>query len=93
MFRRAVSCSFCGRSRAEVAELVSGPGVRICAGCVAAAAKVLDGQPLDRSQYIVVRSRFPLRLLRWLRRTLSRNSRVRTPGAPREWHLVHARGS
>jgi ATP-dependent Clp protease ATP-binding subunit ClpX len=27
-------CSFCGKTSAEVGELVEGPGVQICAGCV-----------------------------------------------------------
>jgi len=34
------SCSFCGRS-CEQTELVGGPGVNICAGCVDVAAQVL----------------------------------------------------
>jgi hypothetical protein len=79
MFRRSVSCSFCGRSRAEVGKLVSGPGVYICDRCVAAAAQVVGGQSLGRSQFVVVRSRLTLRILRWLRRTLWRVSRVLTP--------------
>ena len=35
-------CSFCGKSHAEVAKLVSGPGVYICDGCVASFKKLLD---------------------------------------------------
>ena len=27
-------CSFCGRARKKVAQLVAGPGVYICSGCV-----------------------------------------------------------
>ena len=30
-------CSFCARAQAQVAKLIAGPGVYICAGCVALA--------------------------------------------------------
>jgi ClpX C4-type zinc finger/Clp amino terminal domain, pathogenicity island component len=35
------ACSFCGRSEKVAGRLVAGPGVHICAGCVALAADIL----------------------------------------------------
>jgi ClpX C4-type zinc finger/Clp amino terminal domain, pathogenicity island component len=35
------ACSFCGRSEKVAGHLVAGPGVHICAGCVALAADIL----------------------------------------------------
>ena len=40
---RGLACSFCGQGADSVARLVGGPGVQICDGCVALAARVLDG--------------------------------------------------
>jgi hypothetical protein len=31
---KTVYCSFCGKSREEVAQLIDGPAVKICDGCV-----------------------------------------------------------
>lgn len=40
------ACSFCGTRRAELDKLLAGPGpVFICAGCVAAAASTVGGDP------------------------------------------------
>ncbi len=36
----ALSCSFCGRSRKEVAKLIAGPGVYICDRCVRRATRL-----------------------------------------------------
>jgi hypothetical protein len=36
------SCSFCGRSEKVAGHLVAGPGVHICAACVALAGQILD---------------------------------------------------
>jgi hypothetical protein len=38
-------CSFCGRSRKEVARLIAGPGVCICEQCVAQATRLSAGAP------------------------------------------------
>ncbi len=39
-------CSFCCRPKAEVGELVAGPaGAFVCAGCIAEAGRLLQGQP------------------------------------------------
>lgn len=40
--RRALKCSFCRRSEAEVAKLVAGPRVFICDRCVATAQRMMD---------------------------------------------------
>ncbi len=40
------TCSFCGRARNQVNQLLVGPGVNICDGCVELSRKVLgEGQP------------------------------------------------
>lgn len=39
--RRTVSCSACGRPKAEVAHMVAGPNVYICDGCLEQAARQL----------------------------------------------------
>jgi hypothetical protein len=38
-------CSFCGRPNPPTGQLVNGPGVAICAACVALATDILDRQP------------------------------------------------
>ena len=38
----ALRCSFCGKSRHEVARLVAGPGVYICNECVDLCRQVID---------------------------------------------------
>jgi hypothetical protein len=43
-------CSFCRRPNTEVARLVAGPGVFICDGCVALAARVVAGAPVSVPQ-------------------------------------------
>ncbi len=40
-------CSFCGRTGPAVGQLVNGPGVAICAGCIAMATEILDRQPVS----------------------------------------------
>jgi hypothetical protein len=44
MFKR-LTCSFCGRSAAEVAKLVAGPKVHICDRCVAIASRIMEQHP------------------------------------------------
>jgi hypothetical protein len=41
--RRALACSFCGKSDREVAKLIAGPGVHICDACVGLCNDVLAG--------------------------------------------------
>lgn len=36
-----LACSFCGQSQDKVAQLVAGPGVYICSGCVELASQVI----------------------------------------------------
>jgi ATP-dependent Clp protease ATP-binding subunit ClpA len=43
-FRNDSACSFCGRSADQVGHLVAGPGVWICARCIAIAAEVVDSR-------------------------------------------------
>jgi ClpX C4-type zinc finger len=43
--RRALRCSFCGKSEKQVERLIGGPGVNICDACVATCNKILDGVP------------------------------------------------
>lgn len=40
--RRPVTCSACGRMKAEVAHMVAGPHVYLCDGCVEQAARQLS---------------------------------------------------
>lgn len=40
-------CSFCGRGHREVAKLVGGPGVFICAACVGLCNDILAGTAAD----------------------------------------------
>ena len=49
-------CSFCGRSREECAKLIAGPGVFICAWCVAQASRLAPDAAVDG------RAEGPLRL-------------------------------
>ncbi len=40
-----VACSFCGKPRADDLRLVAGPGVYICAECIALCNEILAGDP------------------------------------------------
>lgn len=40
-----LNCSFCGKSRADVKKLISGPGVYICDECVCMSADILGEMP------------------------------------------------
>jgi hypothetical protein len=40
-----LNCSFCGRSKDDVAKLIAGPGIYICDQCVALAHRAADGLP------------------------------------------------
>jgi hypothetical protein len=37
-------CTFCGKTHREVNQLIAGPGVHICDGCVALCGRVLTGK-------------------------------------------------
>jgi ATP-dependent Clp protease ATP-binding subunit ClpX len=57
MFRKRqipVLCSFCGKTADEAQKLVEGPGVYICAACVAVCAKIIAGEwkPPARGQRV-----------------------------------------
>ncbi|MEA3401800.1 MAG: class II aldolase/adducin family protein [Armatimonadota bacterium] len=41
---RPLSCSFCGRRKDQVTELIAGPGVYICADCVELCNQILQGK-------------------------------------------------
>ena len=41
--RKALRCSFCGRSGNDVAKLIAGPKVFICDACVGICVDILDG--------------------------------------------------
>jgi ATP-dependent protease Clp ATPase subunit len=52
---KTLTCSFCGKSAAEVSKLVAGPRVYICDACVAEATRIMStpgggGAPQRRSQ-------------------------------------------
>ena len=36
-------CSFCGKSNADVAKLIAGPGVQICNQCIDLSQAIIDG--------------------------------------------------
>ena len=39
-------CSFCGKSKDEIAQLIAGPGVFICNECVDLSVQVINEQPI-----------------------------------------------
>jgi hypothetical protein len=41
----AVRCSFCGKDRKHVDQMVAGPGLYICDGCIALCARILTDKP------------------------------------------------
>lgn len=41
---RSVTCSFCGKSQAEVERIVAGPGVFICDECIELCKDIIDGE-------------------------------------------------
>jgi hypothetical protein len=45
MRTRALACSFCGSTAAEVTRLIAGPRVFICDGCVARCNEILAEHP------------------------------------------------
>ncbi len=53
-WRRRLTCSFCGRSEADVAKLVAGPKVYICDRCVVEASRIMEqhGDPEPRSHHL-----------------------------------------
>jgi hypothetical protein len=42
---RSLHCSFCGKERRQVAQLVAGPGVHICDACIGLCNRMLTGKP------------------------------------------------
>jgi hypothetical protein len=49
MRTRALACSFCGSTAAEVARLIAGPRVFICDACVARCNEILAEHPPSAS--------------------------------------------
>jgi hypothetical protein len=45
MWTRALACSFCGSTAAQVSRLIAGPRVFICDGCVARCNVILAEHP------------------------------------------------
>jgi len=43
--RRALRCSFCGRTDAQMARLIAGPKVHICDACVGTCNRILKATP------------------------------------------------
>ena len=78
MFRRKPACSFCGKSEADVAKLVAGPGVYICDQCAAQAIRIMEASHDDEPRPSPSRGglwrRVCQRLLRPWRAGLSRSS-------------------
>jgi len=48
---KALHCSFCGKSQAEVAKLIAGPFVFVCDECVAMCNDVIAGRPVPDKGY------------------------------------------
>ena len=46
MSDNVMRCSFCGKTRDEVEQLIAGPGVFICNECVDLCERVINEQPL-----------------------------------------------
>jgi hypothetical protein len=60
---RSLKCSFCRRKDTEVAKLVAGPRVYICDRCVAIAAQLMEGPPVDERRSSAIRPTFTRRLV------------------------------
>lgn len=45
--RKALKCSFCGKSAKDIARLLGGPKVHICDECVEACNRILETTPKD----------------------------------------------
>jgi biotin operon repressor len=43
--KRALRCSFCGRSESQVAKLIAGPKAYICDSCVGTCNRILEATP------------------------------------------------
>ena len=73
-----VACTFCGHQRAEAGELIAGPGVYICAGCVGLATGVIGSGAAAQTP------RGPLTAVpeqeQWERCSFCGKSRHQTPG-------------
>lgn len=39
-----LKCSFCGKSNADVAKIIAGPGVYICNECVDLCVEIIEGE-------------------------------------------------
>lgn len=58
--RRAIRhCSFCSKSEDEVFKLVTGPMVRICDECVAAAQEIIVEEKIERGAMAVIGRKQP----------------------------------
>jgi hypothetical protein len=63
----ALTCSFCGRSAAQVSKLVAGPKVHICDRCVAEASRIMNtpgGGDMPQTAARSAWAGFPRRLMR-----------------------------
>jgi hypothetical protein len=49
MKKQSVSCSFCGKTPANVAKIITGPGVNICDECVDLCRGILEGERAKES--------------------------------------------
>jgi hypothetical protein len=47
---RHARCSFCGKSKDQVAKLIAGPGVYICDHCVALCNEIIAQEPMPPPQ-------------------------------------------
>ena len=45
-------CSFCGRSKDEVAKLIAGPGVYICDECISVAGEILEEEVYSKREFV-----------------------------------------
>lgn len=50
MTRRAIYCSFCGRTEHEVDDLVAGPAVYICGECIGLAQEIVTAAQERRAK-------------------------------------------
>ena len=43
--KKALKCSFCGKTERDVARLIGGPRVHICDGCIGTCNRILEATP------------------------------------------------
>lgn len=86
MFKRKhLSCSFCGKTAAQVAKLVAGPKVYICDGCVAQASRIMVESGGGAAAPAPTRRGFWTRLMLRVARPFLRSERRESESFLPEW--------